>query len=376
MSVPISIRNVTKRYGETVVIPDLSADIYDGEFFTLLGPSGCGKTTLLRMIAGFIKIERGTISFGDKVINDVPIHHRDYGMVFQNYAIFPSMTVEKNVLFGLENRKVPAKEAQDRTMEMLAKVRMDHLAKRHPENLSGGQQQRIALARAIVIKPQVLLMDEPLSNLDAKLRVEIREFIADIQREVGITTVYVTHDQEEALSVSNRIAVMNLGEIQQVDRPEQIYRRPYNLFVANFIGTSDRFDGVVIERAGEVTTIALDNGYVLNVKGLKTGVENGRKVVVSVRPENFKITEEPTALECTVRLRQFLGSHVQYSLDSTYGEHFQVSQNADFDTKLHEEGDKIYLSIDAKAANVFDAATTETLMEGVQSNVVVSSAKA
>lgn len=374
MSVSISIRNVLKRYNDTVVIPDLSADIKDGEFFTLLGPSGCGKTTLLRMIAGFIDIERGTISFGDRVINNVPIHERDYGMVFQNYAIFPSMTVEKNVLFGLENRKVPKAEAEQRMVEMLAKVKMDHLRKRHPENLSGGQQQRIALARAIVIRPQVLLMDEPLSNLDAKLRIEIREAIADIQREVGITTVYVTHDQEEALSVSDRIAVMSAGEIQQVDAPETIYRRPFNVFVANFIGHSNSFAGAVTAQDAEGAEITLDDGYRLRLTTLRRDVEVGHRVLVSVRPENFRVEAERTGLAGTVRLRQFLGSHVQYNLDAPGEAEFQLSQSADFGTKLHDIGEVIHLGIDERAVNVFDAATSETLIEGVVSNVVTAAA--
>ncbi len=375
MSVPITIRNITKRYGDTVVIPDLSADIHDGEFFTLLGPSGCGKTTLLRMIAGFIDIERGTIAFGDQVINNVPVYKRDYGMVFQNYAIFPSMTVEKNVLFGLENRHVPKAEAQERTMEMLAKVKMEHLAKRFPENLSGGQQQRIALARAIVINPQVLLMDEPLSNLDAKLRVEIRQVIADIQREIGITTIYVTHDQEEALSVSDRIAVMNAGEIQQVASPESIYRRPFNQFVAGFVGHSNSFDGEVIDNVGGRAGIRLSSGYTFTVDTLQPGVEAGRKVIVSVRPENFVVSEVPTQLSGTVRLRQFLGAHVQYNLDGPSGREFLLNQSADFGTKLFEPGDDIYLGLDERAVNIFDVETTQTLIEGVQSNVVGSAVR-
>jgi iron(III) transport system ATP-binding protein len=376
VSVAITIRNITKRYGDVVVIPDLSADIRRGEFYTLLGPSGCGKTTLLRMIAGFIDIERGTIAFDDQVINNVPVHKRDYGMVFQNYAIFPSMTVEKNVLFGLENRKVPKAEAEQRMVEMLAKVKMDHLRKRHPENLSGGQQQRIALARAIVINPAVLLMDEPLSNLDAKLRVEIRQAIADIQREVGITTVYVTHDQEEALSVSDRIAVMNLGEIQQVDAPETIYRRPYNMFVADFIGHSNSFSGVVESQEAGSTRIRLEGGLSLVLTTLRYGIANGTKVVVSVRPENFRIVDRPTGLAGTVRLRQFLGAHVQYNLDMADGGRFQLVRNADFGTPLHEIGDVLHLEIDERAANVFDAETTETLIEGVHRNVVAEATKA
>ncbi|QIK72751.1 ABC transporter ATP-binding protein [Propioniciclava coleopterorum] len=369
MSVPITIRNITKRYGDTVVIPDLSADIHDGEFFTLLGPSGCGKTTLLRMIAGFIDIERGTIAFGDQVINDVPVYKRDYGMVFQNYAIFPSMTVEKNVMFGLENRKVPKTDAERRTLEMLAKVKMEHLAKRFPENLSGGQQQRIALARAIVINPQVLLMDEPLSNLDAKLRIEIRQAIADIQREIGITTVYVTHDQEEALSVSDRIAVMNAGEIQQIASPEAIYRRPFNQFVAGFVGHSNSFDATVLENAGGRGGLRLAGGYTLALDTLRADVAAGDEVVVSVRPENFVVADSPTGLSGTVRLRQFLGAHVQYILDDPHGREFLVNQSADFGTRLFEIGDSIDLGLDARAVNVFDG-SGRTLIEGVTSNVV------
>ena len=209
MSVSINIDKVVKKYGDTVVVNGLSVDIMPGEFFTLLGPSGCGKTTLLRMIIGFNSIEGGTISVDGNVINDVATDKRNMGMVFQNYAIFPHMSVKDNVAFGLRMRKVPEKEIEERVDKILKIVKIDHLKDRMPTALSGGQQQRVALARAIVIRPQVLLMDEPLSNLDAKLRIEMRNAIKQIQRRVDITTVYVTHDQEEALAVSDRIAVMN-----------------------------------------------------------------------------------------------------------------------------------------------------------------------
>ena len=198
MSVSIGIDNVVKKYGDTTIIPDLSAFIKNGEFFTLLGPSGCGKTTLLRMIAGFNSIEGGTIKFDDKVINDIPAQKRNIGMVFQSYAIFPHLTVRQNVEYGLKIRKVPKEHMKERVDEILKVVKIDEYQDRLPERLSGGQQQRVALARAIVIHPQVLLMDEPLSNLDAKLRIEMRSAIRDVQKQVGITTVYVTHDQEEA----------------------------------------------------------------------------------------------------------------------------------------------------------------------------------
>ena len=245
MSVSIDVDNVIKKYEDTTVINGLSLKIHPGEFFTLLGPSGCGKTTLLRMIIGFNSIEGGTIKVDGKVINDIPVNKRNMGMVFQNYAIFPHMSVFDNVAFGLKQRKVPAAEIEKSVAEILDVVKIGHLKDRMPTQLSGGQQQRVALARAIVIHPQVLLMDEPLSNLDAKLRVEMRNAIKNIQQQVGITTVYVTHDQEEALAVSDRIAVMHDGVIQQVGSPQYIYQRPANRFVSTFIGLSNIFKAVI-----------------------------------------------------------------------------------------------------------------------------------
>lgn len=223
MSVSIGINHVVKKYGENTIIPDLSVEIKNGEFFTLLGPSGCGKTTLLRMIAGFNTIEGGEICFDDKVINRIDAHKRNIGMVFQNYAIFPHMTVRENVEYGLKLRKEPKDSMKKKIDEILSVVQIQEYQDRLPQNLSGGQQQRVALARAIVIHPSVLLMDEPLSNLDAKLRIEMRSAIREVQHQVGITTVYVTHDQEEALAISDRIAVMKSGVIQQVGTPERIY---------------------------------------------------------------------------------------------------------------------------------------------------------
>ena len=231
MGATITIQDAVKRYGNDTIINGLSLQVNPGEFFTLLGPSGCGKTTLLRMIIGFNSIEGGTFRINDRVINDIPTNKRNIGMVFQNYAVFPHMSVFDNVAFGLKNRKVPKNEIQERVDRILKVVKIDHLKDRMPAKLSGGQQQRVALARAIVIEPEVLLMDEPLSNLDAKLRVEMRNAIKRIQQQFGITTVYVTHDQEEALAVSDRIAVMNNGVIQQIDVPSRIYQRPVNQFV-------------------------------------------------------------------------------------------------------------------------------------------------
>ncbi|MCK5672357.1 MAG: ABC transporter ATP-binding protein, partial [Spirochaetales bacterium] len=242
MSVNISIKNAVKKYGDNTIIPDLSIDIHDKEFFTLLGPSGCGKTTLLRMIAGFNSIEGGDFFFNETRINELDASKRNIGMVFQNYAIFPHYTVRQNVEFGLKNRKFPKEKIQSEASEFLELMQILEFEDRMPELLSGGQQQRVALARALVIKPDVLLMDEPLSNLDAKLRMEMRQAIRDLQKEVGITTIYVTHDQEEAMAISDRIAVMKDGIIQHVGTPQEIYHRPSNIFVATFIGRTNLID--------------------------------------------------------------------------------------------------------------------------------------
>ena len=238
-------------YGDVVIIPDLSLDIKKGEFFTLLGPSGCGKTTLLRMIAGFNTIEGGDFYFNETRINDLNPAKRNIGMVFQNYAVFPHMTVRGNVAFGLKNRKMSKEEIKKRTDEFLELMKIKEYENRLPERLSGGQQQRVALARALAVHPDVLLMDEPLSNLDAKLRVEMREVIKEIQNKIGITTVYVTHDQEEAMAISDRIAVMDKGVIQQIGTPKVLYHRPANLFVATFIGKANVLDGKIYEENDE-----------------------------------------------------------------------------------------------------------------------------
>ena len=279
MGVAIQIDNVTKAYGKNIVIQGLSAEIQPGEFFTLLGPSGCGKTTLLRMIIGFNSIEGGEIRVDGKVINQIPTNRRNMGMVFQNYAVFPHMSVRDNVAYGLKTRHVPKAERYKRADEILKLVKIDDYADRMPTQLSGGQQQRVALARAIVIQPEVLLMDEPLSNLDAKLRVEMRNVIKRIQRQVGITTVYVTHDQEEALAISDRIAVMHGGVIQQIGTPKHIYQRPANEFVSSFIGLSN-----FVDAENENGTLDFGCGYRVPMSTLRP--DAGRKVCVAVRPRN------------------------------------------------------------------------------------------
>src|SRR3989304_8066500 len=228
----IDIENVPKRFGSMAAVSEVSRSIQEGELFTLLGPSGCGKTTLLRLVAGFYAPDGGEIRFDDRVVNAVPPHERGIGMVFQNYALWPHMTVFQNVSYGLKLRKIAAPELAERVRGVLHKVGLTGLGDRYPGQLSGGQQQRVALARALVLNPQILLLDEPLSNLDAKIRIQVRAEIRKLQKELGITTIYVTHDQEEALTLSDRIAVFNQGIVQQVGPPKELYERPANRFVA------------------------------------------------------------------------------------------------------------------------------------------------
>src|SRR5215218_2884548 len=241
----IGIDRVSRSFGAVRAVDDISITIADGEFFTLLGPSGCGKTTLLRMVAGFAELESGEVRFGARRIDTLPPHKRNTGMVFQNYAVFPNLTVGGNVAYGLRARKVRADEMHERVARALKLVQLDGYAERWPHQLSGGQLQRVAIARAIVIEPHVLLLDEPLSNLDAKLRVEMRGEIRRLQKLLGITVLYVTHDQEETLAISDRIAVMRAGRVEQIASPRAIYEQPETPFVASFVGTSNLIEGVV-----------------------------------------------------------------------------------------------------------------------------------
>lgn len=369
MSVAITIQNVVKKFGETTIIPDLSVEVKNGEFFTLLGPSGCGKTTLLRMIAGFNSIEDGSIYFDKKRINDVAAHKRNIGMVFQNYAIFPHMTVRENVEYGLKLRKLNKAEIKEKVDHILDVVKIRDYQERLPERLSGGQQQRVALARAIVIHPSVLLMDEPLSNLDAKLRIEMRSAIREIQKEVGITTVYVTHDQEEALSISDRIAVMKDGVIQQIDRPHTLYTRPYNQFVATFIGSSNLFKGHIKCFEGH-TFVVFNDGYEVEMDNLLGTVENGQEVRIAVRPEEFKFAED--GLSATIHTSTFLGKYNTYQVEVEEKmivpnlPPVEVSQDIGHATCIYDVGEKVHLVPNAKKMNVFTADGEKSLIKDVR----------
>lgn len=362
MGVAINIENVVKRFGKDTVIDGLSLNIKPGEFFTLLGPSGCGKTTLLRMIIGFNSIEGGQIKVDGKVINDIPTNKRNMGMVFQNYAIFPHMSVKDNIAFGLKNRKVPKNEIEKRVDEILKVVKIDHLKDRMPQKMSGGQQQRIALARAIVIHPEVLLMDEPLSNLDAKLRTEMRNAIKQIQQQVGITTVYVTHDQEEALAVSDRIAVMNGGVIQQIDTPKTIYQRPANIFVSTFIGLSNIMNGMLESNEKGQAVVRIDN-YRFQMNNIIKDYSANSPVKVSVRPEEFIINRETEeGIPVIVKSSVFLGVATHYFVETKEGQEIEVIQNSDLEDII-PNGKKIHLKVQEQKINVFNEDGSRSLID-------------
>ena len=364
MSVNIKIRDAVKKYSDNTIISDLSLDIREGEFFTLLGPSGCGKTTLLRMIAGFNSIEGGDFYFGNTRINDMDPAKRNIGMVFQNYAIFPNMTVEKNVAFGLKNRKLPKEEIASKTDQFLKLMKIDEYRDRMPERLSGGQQQRVALARALAITPDVLLMDEPLSNLDAKLRIEMRTVIKQIQNEVGITTVYVTHDQEEAMAVSDRIAVMNNGDIQQIGTPKILYQRPANLFVATFIGHTNVIDGELKIEDGKAY-LYLPGNYKVRVDTIREDEMKDQKVKASIRPEELVVdVNNKEGIKAVIDDAVFLGLNTHYFVHFEDGETAEIVQESKIDSII-EKGTEIHLGVKTEKINIFDEKGDHNLVAGV-----------
>ena len=314
----IAIEGVARTFGTVRAIDDVSLAVRDGEFFTLLGPSGCGKTTLLRMVAGFCELDRGRILFGERRIDELPPHLRNAGMVFQNYAIFPNHTVGGNVAYGLRARSVAPADIERRVTRALKLVHLDGYEERWPHQLSGGQLQRVAIARALVIEPEVLLLDEPLSNLDAKLRVEMRAEIRQLQQQLKITAIYVTHDQEEALAISDRIAVMQNGRLEQIGAPESIYRTPATAFVAQFMGTTNLLTGTVAGRDGELVRIRV-GGQTFAARSADAAP--GAAITFSLRPEMLRLmaagTPPPpgwTAVAASVARIEFLGVLTRLSL--------------------------------------------------------------
>jgi len=322
--VQVLLKEITKRFGSLKAIDQVSLVIEGSEFFTLLGPSGCGKTTLLRVIAGFAIPDLGEVYFEDQKMNHIPPHKRETGMVFQNYALFPQLNVFDNVAYGLRARKLSKSEIHSRVSEILRNVQLENLARRFPNQLSGGQQQRVALARALVIRPKVLLMDEPLSNLDAKLRVSMRQEIRRMQKELGITTVYVTHDQEEAMAISDRIAIFNAGQTQQVGTPSEIYFQPKSRFVAEFTGTSNLMEVNALSYDPEKSLLQTE------FKGNRIWIKYSKKpscktLTILLRPEWMKIAEvesedKTNLFHGKVVSSTFVGSIVKYQVEA-FGNH-------------------------------------------------------
>ncbi|MFN3292493.1 MAG: ABC transporter ATP-binding protein [Gemmobacter sp.] len=315
MTQALILQNLTAHYGTTRVLDDLSLTVPAGELVSLLGASGCGKTTTLRLVAGFLEPTAGTITLGGKDLTRLPAHKRDIGLVFQSYALFPHLTVAENVAFGLKQRGVAAPDRSARIAAMLARVGLDHLADRLPGALSGGQRQRVALARALVIEPPLLMFDEPLSNLDARLRLEMRAEIRTLQRANGTTSVFVTHDQEEAFSISDRVAIMHAGRIMQFDTPETLYQRPANAFVARFVGFENLMPLTVTARDGARVT-AGDKGVSLVLNQDDFGAIPDRFTLAS-RPEGLVLAD--AGIPARLGLRTYLGRAYQYACDTPLG---------------------------------------------------------
>ncbi len=342
----LTISDAVKQFGPTFTALDaVSVAVERGEFFTLLGPSGCGKTTLLRAIAGFNDLTSGSITLEGADLRQVPPHKRDIGMVFQDYAVFPHLSVFENVAFGLKPRKVPAAEIKKRVGEALDAVRLGALADRLPSAMSGGQQQRIGLARAMVINPQLLLMDEPLSNLDAKLRIELREEIRDIQKQVNIATIYVTHDQEEALAISDRICVMSAGKIEQIGTPQEIYGNPQTAFVANFVGT--------------LNTLAEGDALTKVLASLKLNAPEAKSW--SVRPERLQLAAagqagnaQTASLKGRVNKYTYLGREAHVLVDTDLGPMIIQLSNPGMNAD-HNPGADVSVLVDRAVIMAFDA---------------------
>ena len=369
MSVAIQVDNVTKAYGKNIVIQGLSAEIKPGEFFTLLGPSGCGKTTLLRMIIGFNSIEGGTFKINDRVINDIPTNKRNIGMVFQNYALYPHMTVYQNMAFGLKVRKTP-KEEIDRRVRQAAKILdIAHLLDRKPHALSGGQKQRVAIGSVIVREPKAYLMDEPLSNLDAKLRVQMRVEISKLHQRLQTTIIYVTHDQTEAMTLGTRIVVMKDGIIQQVDTPQNLYDKPCNLFVAGFMGMPPMnfIDCKVVKSGADV--LLMFGSHSIKVPDAKaqkliSGDFLDKEVVLGIRPEDihdeqlFIESSPESVIDARINIYEMLGAEVYlyFTIDQ-----FDITARVNARTTARP-GDTVQFAFDLSKIHIFDKETEEIII--------------
>lgn len=348
----VEVKGVSKVFGSFQALKTVSFDIYDNEFFTLLGPSGCGKTTLLRMIAGFESPTTGQIALHGKDINDLPPHKRRVNTVFQSYALFPHMTIAQNIAYGVDNLGWTRARKRGRVGEMLEMVHMQQFANRKPGQLSGGQRQRIALARALAPEPEVLLLDEPLSALDLKLRQAMREELRILQRQTGITFVFVTHDQEEALEMSDRICVLGDGKVQQLDTPSKIYENPENRFVSNFIGETNFFEVDVLSVTDDMATVRTPMG--MDLTTFQKGVTEGAKATLSLRPEKISLAEQAAGIIMTSKIvsKSYLGGYTHYTLRVGDIDLRASKRNATGYNQSLDIGAEVSLGFDEKSARV------------------------
>ena len=354
----VALERLRKRYRDIDVVKDIDLDIAQGELVVLLGPSGCGKTTTLRMIAGLVQPTAGRVRIGGETVDDRPPRARNIGMVFQDYALFPNMPVRENIAFGLQERKASHKRIDARVAEMLALTRMHAFAERYPTELSGGQQQRVALARALAYEPRVLLMDEPLGALDQRLREDMQRELARIQKSLGITTVFVTHDQQEAMVLAERIVVMNAGRIEQVGTPEQLYANPQSLFIADFVGRTNRLPGEAHELADGFVRVALRNGRAIRARAVGA-VHAGDAVVCTVRPEKLRIVQASddagdNLMPMTMRRRSFMGSSVDLAVEDPAGSEILLKLSAT-STDVPAAGDAIVVAFRPEDCLCFSA---------------------
>ena len=358
----VQLERVFKRFGDNTVVNDVNLDIEDGDFVVLVGPSGCGKSTTLRMIAGLEEISDGKLKIAGKVVNNLSPRDRDVAMVFQSYALYPHMTVKENISFGLKLRKMDAKEIEERVKNASGILGLDELLERKPKQLSGGQRQRVAMGRAIVRQPAVFLFDEPLSNLDAKLRVQMRAEIAKLHQRLGTTTIYVTHDQVEAMTLAKHIVVMSRGVVQQVGAPLELYRRPANLFVAGFIGSPamNFFDVKVVEEGGVPVMKGLDVSVEVPERFRPHLAGAGAELVLGVRPEHMLETkDEKNSVLSHVDVLEPLGAEV-HALGRAAGRDFTARLEPDTQVKV---GDTIRIGVQLDELHIFDRATGRSLLE-------------
>ena len=346
----IELKDIVVKFGDFEALHNINVEVHEGEFFTFLGPSGCGKTTTLRTITGFIEPVSGTVSVKGVDITHVPIEKRNIGIVFQSYALFPSMTVYNNIAFGLKVQKLKKQEIDDKVRAIARKVDLsDEQLEKAVSQLSGGQQQRVAIARALVTGPAIICMDEPLSNLDAKLRVQLRNELKKMQKDFGITTIYVTHDQEEALAISDRIAVMKDGHIMQIGTPREIYAKPQNPFVAGFIGVSNFLDCEVNAPQAGNAAVSIKGELDITVPVSRAYTGSGK---ISARPEQLFFSE--SGMPGTILFSTFLGDFIEYEVQLNDGQNLIVNEYTKDTTEIHSDGEKVHLSFDPMRISLYD----------------------